>query len=271
MEKLVKVSLGFLIGMLTAVTACGGGGTATPQAGPLSGNWQITLQRQINPIPALTFTGFLLQASNSFSGNVILGTGCSGVGSIAGTVAGQNVSLTINDFGEDVSLTGTMPSSTGPMSGEFSSLAGGCTASANTGTWSAVLVTPLAGSFHGTFTSAASNGTLDVTGSLNQGPNTGSSTAALSGTIAAGGAARFCSYLSTATITGLISGTTVSLNLYGPDGSQIAQIGEIGNPVAPPTTATVTPDGTSLSGTYLFPAISESCAEDQGTFELTFP
>jgi hypothetical protein len=271
MERVVKAWLGFLIGTLLGGTACGGGGISTPQAGPLSGNWQISLQRQANPTPALTFTGFLLQSSNSVSGNVILGNGCPGVGSIAGTVAGQNISLTIDDFGEDVSLNGTMPSGTGPISGGFSSLAGGCTASANTGTWSAILIPAIAGSFHGTFTSAESNGTLDVTGTLNQGPNTGSSTANLSGTIAAGGAAHFCSYLSTATITGLISGTTVSLNLYGPDGSQIAQIGEIGNPIAPSTIATVTPDGTSLSGTYLFPAISKSCAEDQGTFELTFP
>jgi hypothetical protein len=268
-----RLSVRLLLGMLIVTTACGGGGSAMSQTAPLSGNWQITLSRHVNPIPPLTFTGFLIQSGTSVTGNLILGSNCSGVGPLTGTVDGQNVSLTINEFGEDISLMGTMPSSNSPMSGEFSNLAGGCTAYPNTGTWSAVQVAPLTGSFHGTFVSATpANGTLDVTGTLAQGPNTGSSTATLTGTIAASGAARFCSYLSTATITGIISGTAVSLNLFGPDGSlisQIGQIGQIGNPAA--SQATVTTDGTSLIGSYLFPTISTNCPEDQGTFQITFP
>ena len=110
-----------------------------------------------------------------------------------------------------------------------------------------------------------------MTGNLAQGPNTGSSTATVSGTMAAAGSNRFCSYLSTATINGLISGTSVVLNLYGPDGLQIAQIGNLGSQNPSSLVLTSSPNGTSLSGTYMFPAISSACAEDQGTFQVTFP
>jgi len=191
-------------------------------------------------------------------------------------VNGQNVSLTINEFGEEVNLTGTVPSSNAPMSGEFSFLSGGCNAFPGSGTWSAIQVVPINGSFHGTFKSTLpppNNGTVDVAGTLTQGPNTGGSTATLTGSISVVGAPHFCSYLSTATISGLISGTSVSLNLFGPNGSlitQIGQIGQIGNPQVT-TQATVTADGTALSAPYTFPAISTSCNQDQGMFQITFP
>jgi hypothetical protein len=162
------------------------------------------------------------------------------------------------------------------MNGAFSWLAGGCNAFPGTGTYSAFQVTPINGSFHGTFTStlpAPNNGTVNVVGTLTQGPNTGGSTANLTGSISEVGTPHFCGYLSSATITGLISGTSVSLNLYGPDGSlitQIGQIGQIGNPEAT-TQVAVTADASALSGPYTFPAISASCDGDQGTFQVTFP
>jgi hypothetical protein len=277
------LSVGLLLSTLIATMACGGGGNSTStSSGPLSGNWQIALARHVLPTQPLTYTGFLIQSGDSFSGNLLLGSGfigsgCSGVGPVTGTVSGQNVSLTIDEFGEDVSLTGTMPASNAaPMNGEFSFLAGGCNAFPGTGTWSAFQVMPIEGSFHGTFTSTLpppNNGTVNVAGTLTQGPNTGASTATLTGNISVVGTPHFCSYLSTATITGLISGTSVSLNLFGPDGSlitQIGQIGQIGDPQVS-TQATVTPDGTALSAPYTFPAISTSCAEDQGIFQVTFP
>jgi len=268
--KLQPASL--VLAVLLAATACGGGASPQPQSGPLSGNWQLALARHAAPVPPLIFTGFLVQSGDSISGSLILGSKCRGVGPITGTVNGQDVSLIINEFGEQISLEGTMPTASTPMGGEFSNLAGGCTAYANTGTWTATQITPIAGSFRGTLTSTIAapfnNGILNVTGTLNQGPNTGSSNATLSGTITASGAPHFCSYLSTATITGLISGTTVTLGFWGPDGSQIAVIP---NPQGSPPTGTVSTDGTSLSGNYDFPAISKSCPGDQGNIQLTFP
>ena len=57
------------------------------------------------------------------------------------------------------------------------------------------------------------------------------------------------------------------LDLYSPDGSEIAQFGNMGIPPA----VKVTPEGTSISGAYAFPSISSSCPGDLGTFQLTFP
>jgi len=281
-----------VLGILIATAGCGGGSGTAAQSGSLSGNWQISLARQANPTTLLIYTGFLLQSGDSIAGNLLFYFGtdplsnCSGLVPITGTVAGSNLSMTIDEFGEQVSLQG-MPS---PMGGEFSNVAGGCTDFANSGTWSAIQVAPLAGSFHGTFTSTEGNGTINVTGTLAQGPNTGASSASLSGTLAATGSS-FCSYLSSATFSGLISGTTVELGLYGPNGSEITQLGQVGEinntdivpspgvcTVASPQNGVnadpcllVTPDGTSLTGNYYFPSPSAGCLADQGTVNLSFP
>jgi len=280
-RRLRRLLVGLLLITLIATTACGGGGSNSGNSGPLSGNWQIALARQAAPTQPLTYTGFLTQSGASVSGSLILGSGslnpgCSGVGPVTGTVTGQNVSLTINQFGDDVSLSGSLPPAGAPMNGEFSFLSGGCNAFPGSGTWSVFQVVPISGSFHGTFTSTLpppNNGTVNVVGTLTQGPNTGSSTATLTGSISVVGTPHFCNYLSTATITGLISGTSVMLNLFGPNGSlitQIGQIGQIGNPQVT-NQLTVTADATALSGPYVLPAISTSCSEDQGMFQVTFP
>jgi len=283
--RLLSVSL--MLGMLAATVACGSGQSA-PQSGALSGNWQITLERHVNPLPPLIFTGFMLQSGNSITGSLILGSNCPGIGPVSGTLDSNNVSLIIDESGEDISLNGTIPSGTAPMTGEFSNLAGGCTAYANTGTWSGVQVSPLAGSFHGTFTSSKTKLSFNVAGTLAQGPNTGGSTASITGNIQATGGNGFCSYLSQATISGLVSGTTVALNLYGPDGAEITQIGQVGQinntlvfpspgvcgpPSNSPTEGCllVSADGKSLTGNYSFPAISSSCVGDQGTLQISLP
>jgi hypothetical protein len=261
---------------LLCTVACGN--SSNPPAGPVSGNWQMQLVGPNTDQP-WQLSGFLLQSGNSVTGsfvsvpNATTGFGCNGVGPVSGTLNSQNnLKLDVNVSGQDVSLTASFPSeapsSKAPLTGQFSTLAAGCTSS-STGTWSAVPVTPLAGSFHGTFTSTAvfSAAPVDVTGTLNQGPNVGTSNDTLTGTINASGPTRFCSYLNSATITGLVSGTQVTLDLFGPDGSQIGHLG------SPP--ATIKPDGTSLSCaspcSYFFSQISKSCTGDSGTVELTFP
>ncbi|MGO9085965.1 MAG: hypothetical protein ACLQBK_12115 [Candidatus Sulfotelmatobacter sp.] len=281
------LSLTLLLCVVVATTACGGG-ASVPQSQPLSGNWQITLQRHFNPAPPLIFTGFMLQSGNSITGSLILGSNCSGVGPVAGTVDSSNLSMIIDEFGENISLSGTMPSATTPLGGTFSNLAGGCTAYSNTGTWSAVQVSPLTGDFHGTFTSRKTKLAFNVSGAVAQGANTGDSTASITGSIQASGGSGFCSYLSQATISGIISGTTVALNLYDPDGAEITQLGQVGeinNPVVVPSPGVcgppsnslteacllVTPDGKSLTGNYTFPSISTTCTGDQGTLQISFP
>ena len=259
----MRLGAAILISCSIALLACGGGGGGGAANGALTGNWEITLQRHGLPEP-LTYTGFLIQNGSSITGSVILGDACSGVGPVTGTVNGQNLTLDINEFGQDLSLIGNMTAGSAPIGGQFSTAAGACTTfDTSTGTWSAVPVTPLNGSFTGVLSSTADTGLppVNVTGTLTQGPNTGASNAILSGTITATSAASsFCSYLTTATLTGTISGEVVTLNLYGPDGSLISQI----------SAATITPDGASLSGEYAFQQISKSCTGDSGTLQLTF-
>ena len=229
-----------------------------------------------NSNQAWQLSGLLLQSGNSVTGSFIGFTtgfnatfGCNGIGPVRGTLNGQNLKLNVNQSGQEVSLNASFPSeapsSTNPLTGQFTTLAAGCTDS-STGTWSAFPVTPLSGSFHGTFTPATGVAPTDVTGTLNQGPNVGTSNATLTGTINANGPSGFCSYLNSATITGLISGTQVSLDIFGSNGSQIGQVGP---------GATITPDAKSLSCstpcTYTFSQISKSCTGDSGTVELTFP
>lgn len=265
-----------LLCLVAATVGCGSNRPATPPSDLLSGNWEITLQRHAHP-GTLLFSGFMLQSGSAVTGSLILGGGCNGVGTVTGTVHGQNLALTIDEFGQEISLTGTLPTGSPSgstfISGPFSALAGGCATYASTGTWSATQVTPISGTFHGTFVSTASSGvapdTFNVTGSLTQGPNTGSSNATLTGTVTATGTPHFCPYLTSATITGLISGTSVTLNLFDTTGSQIAQ-------VAP---ATITTNGASLTCSaaatgnvcYSFPPISSSCPGEQGAIQLSFP
>jgi hypothetical protein len=248
-----------LLGILFATLSCGGGGSAaTSNVEGISGNWQITLSRHFLPDVPLVYTGFLLQKGTAVAGSVVLGSNCQGVGPVTGTMDAQTLSLTINQFGQDVSLTGAA-STSDTASGEFSTLAGGCTDFPNTGTWSAIRISPLAGAFHGMFTSP-NTGTLALSGNLDQGANTGNSNASLTGLITADGAPHFCSYLTTASITGVISGTAISLNFYGPDGTLISQF-----------PAVLARDGKSLTGDAVFQATSSSCTGDTGTFAITFP
>jgi|HubBroStandDraft_6_1064221.scaffolds.fasta_scaffold00141_30 hypothetical protein len=267
--RVLAVSL--LLCVSAVFVACGSGSVVSPSTG-LSGNWVLTLQRHAHPVPVV-YTGFLLQSGSSVAGSVILGGGCDGVGPVVGTLDGANLSLTINEFGQDVSLTGTLP--TGSPSGStfiggaFSSVAGGCADFVSTGTWSAVRVTPLSGTFHGTLVgvSNSTTDTFNVTGTLTQGANTASSNAMLSGSITATGAPHFCAYLSTATITGLISGTGVTLNLFDSTGNQITQIA----PASVATTGTSLTCAQGATSCFTFPAISNACTGEQGTIQLSFP
>src|SRR5258708_17938410 len=123
------------------------------------------------------------------------------------------------------------------MSGDYTILSTGCTGSQSApqlGTWTADLVTPLNGTVQGTFLSTPHGTTVNVTGQLTQGANTGSSLAPLTGTLSLAG---YC--YPTATVVGSISGTSVAISLVNTDGSAFGEVDGV-----------TSLDGTSVTGTY---------------------
>lgn len=170
-----------------------------------------------------TQSGFLLQNGDTLSGSLMLTDApCSGTGSVNGSVNGTSVSMTVDPTGLTVDLSGAIGSTPGSMSGNYTIFSNGCTGSDSSpelGTWTASLVSPLNGSFQGYFY-AHSGVSYQLSGTVTQGPNTGNLNATLSGTFNITG---YC--FTTANIAGVISGTSVVMNLVDSTGTQ--QIGEI--------------------------------------------
>lgn len=255
--------------LLVYLTACGGGSqNGNPIATAISGNWQISLQKASSKAAPKPVSGFLLEnGSGAVTGNLMVtNVPCSGVGVTTGSVDQPNVTLTVSPAGTTLNLSGTLGSDSSSMSGSFTLLATGCSGSqsnpSETGTWTANLVQPLSGSLQGTFTStmSATSGTaFPITGQISQGPNTGSSYAVLTGNLAITGSSCF----SSATLSGVISGTTVAINIATSNGTEIGQI-----------TGTSSLAATSLTGTYkIVPQGTlpgTPCQQgDQGTVSLT--
>jgi hypothetical protein len=256
----LRAGVVFWLGPVLLLTACGGGnGNSNNTDANLSGNWQITLQRQ-QSTTTKTESGFLVQSASTVSGTFLLGgdTNCAGIGSVQGQINGSNVTISVSQVGQTVNLTGSLGnSSSAPLTGNYSILASPC-GSTQVGTWSASQVQPLTGSFQGAFTSTDTGGVVfQSSGSLSEGPNTGSSFATLSGNMTSSNAACF----SSTNISGSISGTSVVLNLLSTEGVALGQIH-----------GTTTTKANTVNGVYDFlnpesPPLS-GC-QDFGTVVLT--
>ena len=254
-----KSGSALLLALCWAMTGCGGGNSSSDPssaAWPIAGNWQMSMQNS----GSLTRTqsGFLQENKGTVSGSLIFaGTPCAGMGSVSGNVNGSNISLLVDPTGLSIELTGTLGSDKTSMSGTYLTLASGC-GKPETGTWTANLVQPLNGNFQGSFVSTRSGTTFPVAAQIAQGPNTGTASASLAGTLNITGSSCF----TTANISGLVSGTSVVINFGDSEGTQIGQL-----------TATSTIDGTSMSGKYSIPLQGNPGAPchagDVGTFTLT--
>ena len=253
----VKGLLLLLLAETLILSACGGGGSnnASPFPPPtLEGNWQFNMAEQLNPDPKeLSFTGglqggFLLQNNSAVAGTATYSfspaptpiapnpTVCtSGSAAISGTLSGQTVSLTaVADNQTLLTLTGTLSLDGSTMSGSYTSTdLGGC-GMASTQQWNAFLVQPLTGSIQGTFHSGGGTAGLNeqdflVSGSLTQALNTGAANAAVTGNLNFVNATTNVSdypCFGLASVSGQISGNTVTLQILGTDGSTWGQIGE---------------------------------------------
>jgi hypothetical protein len=236
---------------LAMLTACGGGDNSKPAS--LSGNWQIQLQSDTS---SETQSGFLLESGHNItgglqlSGQTISGVAeCVGVGSVQGQASGSNVAMSVSLAGQTANLNGTSGIDLTTMSGNYSILTSGC-GQTEVGKWTGTQVKPLTGNFQFTFTSGASPAAFHYLVTITQGPNTGQSTTTLSGSMTSSDAP--C--LSSASIAGVISGTSVILNFLSTDGLSLGKY-----------QGTMTSDAKSISGFYRFsnPAIG-SCDDIGG-------
>lgn len=237
-----------LTGASIVSTGCGGGSsTATPQSQPLEGNWQFTqfASPSDNSFSGGLVSGFLEQDKGSVTGQFVYAISvpgtppvpCDGSATVAGTANGQSVTLTATAGPQTITLTGTLSADGKTMTGTYTTVATPSCGTAQSGsnlTWSASLIPALTGAATGNFHSTGPTGIsplidqdFQVTGSLAQGPNIGASSATVSGTL------NFNGYpcLSTASVVGQISGTSVILQLVATNGSSVGQIG------APATTS----------------------------------
>jgi hypothetical protein len=212
---------------------CSSSGSSTNVA-DVAGNWQITLQ---GPTATYSQSGFLLQSGKSVNSQFLLSGSCAGVGAVQGQTENSSVSLTVNQPAQIINLSGAPDANGSSLSGSYSILTGGCGAS-EVGTWAAIKVAILTGSFTGTFVSSASSvAPVHFSGNVTQGQNVGASSATLAGSMTSNDAVCFRD----ASISGMISGTSALFTLTSPQGMALGQF-----------SGQLTSDATSAMGTYDF-------------------
>lgn len=250
--------ISILIAMLSVIFSTGCGGSSS-NTGSLTGNWQITLTNTSTGAQK-SESGFLVQSGGSLSGALLLTgqTACAGVGTAQGSVNRSDVTLSVQQVGQTVNLSGTSTNANASamLNGNYNILSSPC-GNSQVGTWTGVEVKPLAGSLTAVFKSSLNAGSvLNFTGTISQSQNSGSSAAAnLSGNLSS----QNSTCLSSAMIGGQISGTTVVLNLTSSEGLAIGQY-----------TGTITPDATTITGTYnVYPQAPPGGCHDYGTATIT--
>lgn len=246
---------------------CGSSGSSSTAAatGALSGNWQFNLtQNYPTPTEQFSVSGFVADANGTLTGSVqgptVISSNfkyeCGGVGPFSGTVSGQNVTFSVNPGGAVFNFAGTLSSDNTSMTGTYQSLAGACSKKDTTGTFTAVLIPTITGTFTGTLTDSTYMSELTgvspptpiaVTGTLTQSASSGGSNASVTGSITA------VSYpcFETVSLTGTISGQNVYLDVYDYTGVEIGTIGTLGvaTGLSFPATVVSGSSGLELTGT----------------------
>jgi hypothetical protein len=266
----------FLLSSLLALSACGGSGTPTqaPGSGSIAGNWQFTMTNPSdNSFQGGIRGGFLLQNQGAVTGGVVYSvflpaqsngapTLCnSGSAPVTGTISGQTVTLNVPAGAQTFTLNGSLSADGSTMIGTYASTDGKGCGKAQTGLqWSATLVPPLTGAiqgnFHSTLNPALKNQDFQVTGSLSQGENIGASNATVSGTLT------FQGYpcLTTASVNGQISGSSVILQIIAGNGLTVGQIGApVGSSNPFPVSFVSSPAGAVLEGANGYGVSTSAC------------
>jgi hypothetical protein len=267
----------FLLVIVAFTTSsCGGGSSSssTPSSAQVGGNWQFSLSTTGTTFFASPLQGgFLLQKNGSISGQILFSivlpsqngglpiTCNSGNATVTGTISGQSVSLTavvgtLDSSGSPTSQTISL--SGGTLSTDNSSIQNGtysvtpgwalvnnqliqCSTGSDAGTWSAALVPPLTGGFQGFFHSTSTNQDFPVSGTFSQGPNIGSVTGTVTGTVLFQDPVTLLNdfpCFGTASLNGTISGNSVLLQVFSSSGTAVGQIGQTPGSLNPPTAVT---------------------------------
>ena len=263
---------------LSLLSACGSARTSSPTqaAGTLAGNWQFTMSPPAdNSFSGGMQGGFLLQRNGSITGQAAYSvflpaqaggspTLCSsGSAMVTGAVQGQGFTLAALAGAQAFTLTGTLSSDGTTMAGTYNSTDGQGCGTAQTGLqWTASFVPSLTGAIQGNFHSSLNpslrNQNFLVSGSLTQGPNIGASSATVEGTL------MFQNYpcLSSAEVTGEISGNTAILQIFAPNGLNVGQIGApvgFSNPFPVIIDGSGGSTGVVLRGTNAYAVTTSSC------------
>jgi hypothetical protein len=257
--------------VLLLMSGCGSSGKVLPPpAFSLSGNWVFSLQENNGNANPKTQSGFLLANQDSVTGGVLLvAPPCTGDGAVSGTVTGNNVSLSVSATGLSISLIGTLGSDNSSMSGTYNLLVSGCSLKPESGSWMAILLPTLTGTFQQATSNLTSNHTgsvYQISGPITQARDTGAASVALNGNLTSDSPC-----FTAATVSGLIGGPNVVLNLVDSTGAQIGQVvgiwPNIDNTAMPPIT---TP---SVVGKYSLLAQGKGSpcpGGDSGTVVLSF-
>ncbi len=272
----MKGLLLILLAGLMVLSACGGGSPAqSPSSGAIAANWQFTMAAPSdNSFLGGIQGGFFLQNKNSVTGGVTYSIFLppqsstspavlcnSGSAPVTGTLSGQSVTLTAVAGPQTFTLTGALSADGSTMMGTYSSTDGKGCGNAQSGLqWSAVSVPPLKGTvqgnFHATLDPALRNQDFQVSGTISQGANIGASNASVTGTLS------FQNYpcLTTASVTGQISGASVILQVVATNGLTVGQIGApIGSANPNPVTLVTSAVGSVLQGANGYGITTKSC------------
>jgi hypothetical protein len=241
---------------------------AVQSQGQLTGNWQLALAKSATAAAMKNQSGFFQQSGSQVTGNLQMYVGnqaCPGVGTVTGSLTGQNVSLTIADQGQTEDLTGTLDASGSTMSGTYAILSTGCGQS-ETGVWTATQVQPFSGNFTANLTANGNGTQWTVNGTISQGPNDGSA-ASVSGPMSSTDPTTTPSCFSSATFTGTVSGTSLIWNVSDSNGVQLGQF-----------TLTYDSTSTTASGKYTIdtqkgtlPTGAICRGGESGVVTVTFP
>jgi hypothetical protein len=270
----VRIAFLLLLAGVLGLSGCNSSSNNSQNVINLTGNWQYTTANPADQSFLGGLQGGYLQQNNGgqLNGSAVYAislpgqsggtpTVCnSGSAVITGSVNGQNVMLTAVAGTQTFTFTGTLNLTGTIVTGTYSSTAGTAGDGSPCGTaqtglqWSAVSLPRLTGVFQGSFHSTGGNTNtglslgnqvFPVTATLMEGPNVGASSATVTGNLS------FISPITqmneypcfdVASVNGQISGSNVTLQIIGVDGSNIGQIGGTINQ----NLGTVTYDSTSV-------------------------